>query len=65
MQLDPDIFDGIKGESDSLAGLVLEIKGEIPEVGQIIPTKDFNLEILEVEKNRLLKIKISIKEQSN
>jgi len=65
MQLDPDIFNGIKGESDSLAGLVLEIKGEIPEVGQIIPTKDFNLEILEVEKNRLIKIKISIKEQSN
>jgi len=65
MQLDPDIFKEIKGESDSLAGLVLEIVGEIPEIGQIIPTNDFNLEILEVERNRLLKIKVSIKSQNN
>ncbi len=65
MELDPDIFMETKGESDSLAGLVLEIRGEIPEVGQIISTKDFNLEILEVEKNRLMKIKVSIKSQIN
>jgi len=63
MQLTPDIFNEIKGESDSLAGLVLEIKGGIPGIGEIISTKDFNLEILEVEKNRLMKIKVGIKSQ--
>jgi gliding motility-associated protein GldE len=60
MQLDANTFDSIKGESDSLAGLVLEIEGEIPSINQIVNSGDFDFTILEVEKNRLLKIKVTI-----
>lgn len=61
MGLSADTFDEVKGESDSLAGLVLEIAGEIPIAGSIIHANDFDFTVLEVEKNRILKIKVSIK----
>ena len=61
MQLPANTFDSVKGESDSLAGLVLEIAGEIPQQNQIITSGDFEFIVLEITKNRLQKIKITIK----
>jgi putative hemolysin len=60
MQLPESTFDKVKGHSDSLAGLVLEIAGFIPQVDQVISSGDFNFTVLELVKNRLQKIKISI-----
>lgn len=65
MELPVDTFDAVRGESDSLAGLVLELAGEIPHVSQVIPCGDFEFTILEVEKTRVNKIKITIKPQFN
>lgn len=56
-----DTFDNARGESDSLAGLVLEIAGEIPQAGRVITWQGFDFTVLEVEKNRIQKIKITIK----
>lgn len=64
MDLQADIFDQVKGESDSLAGLVLELAGEIPQVSQIVHSGDFQFTVLEVEKYRINKVKITIKPQS-
>ncbi len=61
MQLPSDTFDPVKGESDSLAGLVLEIAGEIPQQNQVVTSGDFEFVVLEMFKNRLQKIKITIK----
>lgn len=61
MELPADTFDRVKGESDSLAGLVLEIAGEIPQQNQVITSGDFEFIVLEIFKNRLQKIKITIK----
>ncbi len=61
MQLPSDTFEPIKGESDSLAGLVLEIAGEIPQQNQVMTSGDFEFVVLEMFKNRLQKIKITIK----
>lgn len=61
MQLPADTFERVKGESDSLAGLVLEIAGEIPQQNQVITSGDFEFIVLELHKNRLQKIKITIK----
>jgi gliding motility-associated protein GldE len=60
MQLPENTFDKVKGHSDSLAGLVLEIAGFIPQVDQEVSSGDFNFTVLELIKNRLQKIKISI-----
>ncbi len=61
ISLPADTFDAIRGESDSLAGLVLEIAGEFPQVNEEIVSGDFIFIPLEINKNRLDKIKITIK----
>ncbi len=63
MELPVDTFDEVKGESDSLAGLVLELAGDIPHANQVIPCGDFEFTVLEVAKTRVHKIKITIKPQ--
>ena len=63
MELQTDTFDAIKGESDSLAGLVLELAGEIPQPAKILNSGDFEFTVLEVEKNRIQKVKATIKPQ--
>jgi CBS domain containing-hemolysin-like protein len=63
MELPIDTFDAIRGESESLAGLVLEIAGEIPKANEVINSGDFDFTILEIMKNRLQKIKITIRPQ--
>lgn len=62
MGLDLDTFDDVKGESDSLAGLVLELAGDFPALNKIIPCGDFDFTVVEIEKNRLNKIKATIKQ---
>ena len=63
MELQADIFDQIKGESDSLAGLVLELAGDIPQAAQVLRSGDFEFTVLEVAKNRINKVKVTIKHQ--
>ena len=65
MDLVVDTFDTVKGESDSLAGLVLELAGEIPVALQVVPCGDFEFTVLEVVKNRIQKIKVNIKPQES
>jgi CBS domain containing-hemolysin-like protein len=63
MGLSPDTFDAVKGESDSLAGLLLEVAGEIPVTNQVITAGDFDFTVIEVFKNRIQKVKVTIKAQ--
>jgi CBS domain containing-hemolysin-like protein len=60
MELPMETFDEVRGESESLAGLVLELAGEIPAVNEVVSSGDFEFTVLEVEKNRLQKIKVTI-----
>ncbi|HEY6956364.1 MAG TPA: gliding motility-associated protein GldE [Flavisolibacter sp.] len=60
MRLPIDTFDAVKGESDSLGGLVLELAGEFPSVNEVVNTGDFDFIVLEIEKNRIKTVKISI-----
>lgn len=58
-----DTFDQIKGESDSVGGLVLEIAGEFPAPNEVLTAGDFEFKILGVEKNRIGKVQVTIKRQ--
>lgn len=60
MGLSSDTFDSVKGESDSLAGLILEIAGQIPQVNDSVRIGDFEFVILEVERNRIKKVKVIV-----
>ena len=64
MGLSTDTFDAVRGESDSLAGLVLEIAGEFPQVNEEVKKGNYIFIPLEINKNRLHKIKVSIKQVS-
>jgi putative hemolysin len=63
MSLPTNTFDEIRGESDSVAGLVLEIAGEFPQINTVFESGDFSFIPLEINKNRIDKVKISIKEK--
>lgn len=60
MDLPSDTFNPIKGESDSLAGLVLEIAGEIPKVNDTVRAGDFEFNVMEVDRNRIKKVKVTV-----
>jgi putative hemolysin len=60
MNLQEDTFDQVKGDSDSMAGLMLELVGEIPKVNDTASVGDFEFEALEVDRNRIRKIKVTI-----
>jgi len=55
-------FDQIKGESDTLAGLILEIKGNIPKIGEILKYKHYAFTIESVDTTRVKRIKVTINE---
>lgn len=61
MNIPADTFDKVKGESDSLAGLILELSGDIPKKGDIVPCGDFEFTILEADSSRIKKVKVAIK----
>lgn len=62
MNLPVDTFDTTRGDSDSLAGLVLEIAGEFPQVNEEVVAGDFTFIPLEIKKNRIDKVKVIIKQ---
>lgn len=61
LNLPVDTFDKLRGDSDSLAGLVLEIAGEFPEVNEEVVSGNFTFIPLEINKNRIEKVKVVIK----
>ncbi|WP_431217892.1 hemolysin family protein [Puia sp. P3] len=60
MNIAVDTFDKVKGDSDSLAGLILELSGDIPGVNDVIPCGDFRFTVLDADNSRIKKVKVSI-----
>ena len=61
LRLPIEIFDKVRGDSDSLAGLVLEIAGEFPQVNEEVTCDNFTFIPMEINKNRIEKVKVNIK----
>lgn len=64
MSIPVNTFDDIRGESDSIAGLVLEIAGAFPTINEPLESKGFTFIPLEINKNRIDKIKVTIQPQN-
>ena len=64
MQLPMDIFDKVRGESESVGGLVLELAGEFPRKNDIINCVDFDFTIVEAESNRIRLVKVTVNRKS-
>ncbi len=60
-----EIFDDVRGESDSLAGLVLEISGKFPIQNQEFKYKNYLFTVLQLDKLRIQKVKMTILPENN
>jgi gliding motility-associated protein GldE len=65
MNLDNDYFDETNGDAETLAGLILEICGEIPAGGKEVDFKQFILKIESRDAKRIKEIKVTVKSQNN
>jgi putative hemolysin len=61
LDVDDDTFDRARGESDSLGGLILELQGKIPSVGEKISYDRYTFEIVDADKRKINKVKVSVK----
>ena len=62
--LDDETFEEVEGDADSLAGLLLEIKGDFPELNEKIDYQNFTFAVTELDGHRISKIKVVIHEKS-
>ena len=58
MKLDDDFFDEIEGDADTLAGLLLELKGEFPALRERLTYRNFTFEVMEMDERRIVSIKV-------
>ena len=55
-----DVFEEVRGEAETLAGLLLEIKGDFLQKGEELVLGQFTFKVDSIEKRRIKKIKVTI-----
>ena len=58
--IDSEDFEDITEEVDTLAGLILELKGDFPEQNEVITYKNYEFKIVAINARRILKVKFNI-----
>jgi CBS domain containing-hemolysin-like protein len=58
--IDPEIFEDITEEVDTLAGLLLELKGDFPKQNEEITYKNYKFKVIAINARRILKVKLNI-----
>ena len=61
LDMEGEVFDEIKGEAETIAGLILEIKGGFPKKGEVITIDNYEFTIDHVDKKRIHRIKLEVK----
>ena len=62
LKVDDEIFEDIEGDADTLAGLMLELKGDFPKIQEKLEYHNFTFEIMELEERRISKVKVIVRE---
>lgn len=65
LKIDDELFEDVEGDYDTMAGLVLELHGNIPKKGTTVGHRYFKFEILSLDYRRIKKIKVSIEKEGN
>ena len=60
LNVDDENFEEVQGEADSLAGLMLELKGDFPQLHETLEYRNFKFEIVEMDEHRISKIQVII-----
>ena len=58
--VEEDLLEDVRGESETLAGLILELTGEIPQKDQIIKYRNFIFRIESADRRRIKEIRVEI-----
>ncbi len=58
--VDTTDIDPMRGDADTLAGLILQVTGQMPKINREITTPAFRLKVLSVSKRRIEKIQLSL-----
>ena len=58
LELDSQLFGDVKGESESLGGLLLELNSKLPKNGAKIQFEDFEFTVLAVDSRKIKKVKV-------
>ena len=61
-KINEETFDDVAGDADTLAGLLLELKGEFPALHEKVTYDRYEFEVLEMDNRRILKVKFTINE---
>ena len=60
LNVDDEEFEEVEGDADTLAGLLLEIKGDFPSIHEKIDYKNYTFEVMNIEERRISKIKVTV-----
>ena len=60
INIEEEIFEEVRGESETLAGLILELTGEIPQKGQVITYGNFIFRIESADGRKIKEIRVEI-----
>lgn len=58
--IDDTVFDEVAGDADTVAGLLLELKGEFPALHEKVSYERYEFEVLEMDNRRILKVKFTV-----
>ena len=65
LQIDDDEFSDVEGDADTLAGLLLEIKGDVLSIHENIDYLNYTFEVVGLEERRISRVKVIIHEKKN
>lgn len=65
LNVDDDEFAEVEGDADSIAGLLLEIKGDFPSIHERIDYSNYSFEILKIEERRISRVKVIVHEKKD
>ncbi len=57
-EMEDDYFDEVRGEAETLAGLILELRGKIPDTGETLRYRNFTFRIKDADNRRIRQIEV-------
>jgi gliding motility-associated protein GldE len=61
-EIDTEVFDDVRGEAETLAGLILELKGDFPKLNDVIDCKNIQFTVTDMDRRRIKQIKVKLNE---
>jgi len=62
-ELDADTFEDVRGDAETLAGLILELKGDFPKMNDSMNCKHIRFTITDMDKRRIKQIRVRINDE--